>query len=429
MRSSVIASVVGKSTEMVTLALLAVVVPRVLGAEDYGAFAVPLTVVTLGSLALTLGGPTVMTRYVPAAAPDQRLAVAKAIGARLARGRAVQLGVVALVTAGLVMARPATFPPRTTSLVVIALALNVAATLALQVGLGMGRAGAWSARYPLHNAALVAMVLVLHGQGRIGGVVAILVAGAITAAFAFVVTVPLLRTPTPPVALPVGAVRFGAYQAVGAALVQTFHRGGVLAVAVLVGSRIESGHTALATGITLGITYAVLQTFTVSLPHVVETAPDGTPADPEAAEEVLRRLATGLVLVLVAATAVTAPLLDELVPRVFGTDYLGAVDAFGPALALVALAPVSSYLTQVASLRLRPDVPALAGAVGAGVFLVFAVVAVPAWEAAGATAAALAAGIASAGTALVALRGAVGARLAQLSFGGAALTLALAVWT
>jgi hypothetical protein len=56
-RGPIAASVAGKAVEMATLVLPATVVPRALGPSDYGRFAVALTIVTLGSLALTLGGP------------------------------------------------------------------------------------------------------------------------------------------------------------------------------------------------------------------------------------------------------------------------------------------------------------------------------------------------------------------------------------
>ena len=67
-------SMAGKAAELVTLLVLATVVPRVLGPSDYGRFALPLTVVTVGTLALTLGGPTTVARFVPVAPPEQRVA-------------------------------------------------------------------------------------------------------------------------------------------------------------------------------------------------------------------------------------------------------------------------------------------------------------------------------------------------------------------
>ena len=59
----------GKAAEAVTLVLLATVVPRLLGPADYGRLSVVLTLVAVGSVALTLGGATLLSRYVPAAPP------------------------------------------------------------------------------------------------------------------------------------------------------------------------------------------------------------------------------------------------------------------------------------------------------------------------------------------------------------------------
>ena len=75
-----------------------------------------------------------------------------------------------------------------------------------------------------------------------------------------------------------------------------------------------------------------------------EPAPDGTDV-PEAA---LRRLAGGLLAILVPGALIAALLLERLVPAVFGDGYEGAVDAFGPALALVVLAPLTSLAVQAA---------------------------------------------------------------------------------
>ncbi|MDZ7677903.1 MAG: hypothetical protein U5K29_05090 [Acidimicrobiales bacterium] len=425
MRASVAASMAGKAAEMVTLLVLAVVVPRVLGAQDFGAFSVPLTVVTLGSLALTLGGPTVMARYVPASSPEERVAVARAIGARLARGRALQVGFVGVVAVLLVAARPDTFPALETGFVVAALALNVVATLALQMGLGLGRTGAWSMRYPLQNVVLITAVLLLHPAGRVGSIGAILVAAGVAAVFAVFMVAPFLRAPAPQVPVPDGVIRFGVLHATGAALVQVSQRGGVLVVAVLTGSAAETGYVALATGIALGVTYAVLQAFTVSLPHLADASPDGAVIT-RAPEEILRRLGGGLLAVLIPATAAVALLLDELVPRVFGSDYLGSIDAFGPALALIVLAPLNAVAVQAGALRLRPEAAARAGGASAIVFAVVAVVAVPHWGAAGGTTAALAGAAATAVAGIVQLPGAFGSRLVVASFAGAGLVLALA---
>lgn len=427
-RLAVVTSLAGKAAELVTLLLLATVVPRALGPSAYGRFAVPLTVVTLGSLALTLGGHTVMARYVPAVAPEDRVALARRLGARLARGRGVQLLVLGAVWAVVVVGTPDRFPPVTSTMVYLALALSVGVTLALQITLGLGRAGPWSLRYPLQNAVLVIGVLVLHPwAGYEGSVLAILISVVAAAVFAAAAVLPILRLPVGPVALPEGAIRFGVLSAAGAALVQVAQRGSVLAVAVLAGSTRETGYAALATGIALGITYAVVQAYTVALPHLAAREA-GTVDGAAGGEAVLVRLTRLLALVTVAGAVPAALLLDDLVPVVFGTDYTGAVAAFGPALAVVVLAPVHALLLQGAALRLLPEASLAGGMALAAGFVVTAVLAVPVLGAAGGTLAVLVG--TGFGIAVLARRlpGAVPPSLLVASGAGAVLVAGLAAW-
>jgi len=426
-RRAVVTSLAGKAAELVTLLLLATVVPRALGPSAYGRFAVPLTVVTLGSLALTLGGHTVMARYVPAAAPADRVALARRLGARLAQGRGAQLLVLGVVWAVVVVATPDRFPPVTSTMVYLALALSVGVTLALQITLGLGRAGPWSLRYPLQNAVLVIGVLVLHPRaGYEGSVLAILISVVAAAVFAAAAVLPILRLPVSPVALPEGALRFGVLSATGAALVQVAQRGSVLAVAVLAGSARETGYAALATGIALGVTYAVLQAYTVALPHLA--ARSDHPEATVGGDAVLVRLTRLLLLATVAGAVPAALLLDDLVPVVFGADYAGAVAAFGPALAVVVLAPVHALLLQVAALRLLPEASLAGGIALAAAFVATAVVAVPALGAAGGTLAVLV----GTGFGIVVLArrlpAAVPPSLLAASAGGALLVAGLAAW-
>lgn len=419
LHASVAGSMAGKAAEMVTLGLLATLVPRALGPAAYGRFAVPLTIVTVGSLTLTLGGPTLMARFVPAAPAHERIGLARALGARLARGRAVQLGAITVGAAVAVLLAPERFPPLATALVLAALALNVAATLSLQVGLGLGRTGEWSIRYPAQNAVLIAAVLALHDVGGgAGALLALVMAAAVAAGIGAAVVAPVVTADATPVPIPPRALRFGALQAAGAALVQVTHRGPVLAVALLAGSSVESGYAALAVGIALGVTYAVLQAFTVSLPHV------GT-AGSDDGEAVLRRLAGGLLAAIAPAAALGVVLLDPLLPTVFSDGYEGAAAAFTPALALVVLAPLTSLLVQVSALRLRPEVALVSGLASAGVFLVVALAAVPAWGASGGTSAALAGTAAAAVLSLWRLPGAAGGRLVVGTAAGVAAVLVL----
>lgn len=422
MRASVLGSFAAKAVELVTMLLLATLVPRALGPDAYGRFAVPLTIVTLGSLAMSLGGPTLLARYVPAAPSHEQLGLARAIGARLARGRALQLAAVVAAATVASLVAPEQLPVMDTAIVVVALVLGVAASVALQVPLGLGRTAPWAVRYPIQNTVLIIAVLVLHRSTVVdGGRVAILLATVVTAGFAAAVLWPIVSVRAAPVPIPEGALRFGALHAAGAALLQVVHRGGVVLVAVVAGASTEAGHTALATGVGLGVTYAVLQAFTVSLPHL--TGPEAATGD---AERGLRRLATALLAVLLPTALALAVGLDRLVPTVFGDDYDEAVAAFGPVLAIVVLAPLGSLLVQAAAIRLRPEVALANGLTAAAAFVAVGVAAVPGWGAVGGTSAALAGIATGLVVSLRLLPGASSWRLTTGSLVGAVAVLAVA---
>jgi O-antigen/teichoic acid export membrane protein len=86
-RSAIPITLAGKGLEFLGQALLVVLIPRVLGPSSYGTFALALAIVSIGSLSLSLGGPTVMARFVPAASPGERAATARALAIRLGRWR------------------------------------------------------------------------------------------------------------------------------------------------------------------------------------------------------------------------------------------------------------------------------------------------------------------------------------------------------
>lgn len=431
---AVVGSLVAKAVEMVTLVLLATLVPRSLGPADFGSFSVLLTLVTLGSLALTLGGPTVMVRFVPAAPEAERIALARAIGARLARGRAVQVAAITIGVGALVAVDASRFPLVNATLLLAALAVNVATSLALQMTLGLGRTAAWSARFPLQNAVLIVGVLALTPQlGETGASVAILLSALSGAVLAAISIVPVLSGSHPRVDIPDGAIRFGALQATAAALTQFTQRGGVLIVALLAGSSVQTGFAALATGIALGVTYAILQTFTVAMPHLDHDderagrwAEGASIVGPHPGEAALQRLALLLVAFALPAALLGALLSGPLVPAVFGEEYAGAAVAFGPALALMVFAPLGALLVQASALRLRPDVAVRSAAATAAVFVSVALAAVPAWGAAGGLTAALAGSAVGCIAGMQALPRAVTPRLFVLTYVGAGAVVALA---
>ncbi|MFP5255476.1 MAG: hypothetical protein ACLGI8_06455 [Acidimicrobiia bacterium] len=424
LRASVLGSFGGKAAEMATLLALATLVPRALGPHAYGRFALPLTVVTLGSLALTLGGPAVLARFVPAAPAQQRPAVARALGWRLAKGRMAQLAGAGVLVVVVAASGRTTISGRDALLVSAALALNVAATLILQVGLGLGRTVPWTLRYPLQNAVLIAGVLALHRPaGPVGGLWALVLAGGVGVAYAAVSLRAELRSvlAAPSAELPSGALRFGVLSAGGAALTQVAQRGGVVAVALLGPGAVAVGHTSLALGIALGATYAVLQAFTVSLPHLAGSR------HAAAAEPALRRLAELLLAPLALGCTLAAVTIDRVVPLVFGDRFVDAADAFGPALVLVVLAPVSSLLVQAAALRLRPEAVLSMGLANLAGFAAAAVLAVPSAGAVGGTGAAAAGAALGVAVGLRLLPGAAGGRLVAATV-VAAVVLAGASW-
>lgn len=427
LRRAVAVSSVGKLAEFATLAALATVVPRSLGPTDYGRFALVLTLVTIGTLALTLGGPALVTRYVPAAAPERRAALARALVAHLARGRVRALAIAALVTAVLVVVLPARIPALESWSVLAGVVLGVASTLLLLIGLGLGLAGAWALQYPLQNTALVLGAVGLYRLWGVDGAVLAVPLSAVPAVvLGLVVARGALRNAGPPMALPDGARRFGALQALAAVLLQLVQRGGIVAVALLGTGPAATGFAALAVGMAIGATAAVLQTFTVAVPHL--HGPTGPVARSVVdAEAALRRLAWGLLPALVAGGVVGAALLDALVPVVFGEEYRDAAEVFVPAVAVVVLAPLGSLAVQASVLRLRPDVAVQAAAAGVVALVATALGAVPAWGATGGTAATLA-GLAVAGVLTMArLPGAISVRFAAASYGAAALVLLVGV--
>jgi O-antigen/teichoic acid export membrane protein len=441
LRRPVVAGVVGKAAEAVTLVLLATVVPRLLGPADYGRLSVVLTLVAVGSVALTLGGSTLLSRYVPAAPAQGRAALARALTLRLARNRIAPFALLATVAA--VLAAAGRVPPAAAAWVLLALALNVAATLALQADLGLGHAAAWSARYPVQNAVLIAAVVALYATAGVNGAIAgVAVAGGAGLALALAATASLWRaSPGEEVYLPTGAARFGLTAAATGALTQLLQRGGVLAAALLSTDE-ETGHAAVAIGVALAATYAVAQVFVVTLPALTarhaaadrEARRDIDGADrpatvrgasPSAAEPALRRLAGALLAVVLPAALLGVLAVDLVVPVVLGPAYADAAATFPPALAAVVLAPLIALTLQAAALRLRPGATLAAAAAGSVAFAVVAVPAVPAWGAVGAATAMLAGTAVTAGVGALAVPGCAGWRLPAASLAGA---VAVAGW-
>lgn len=415
-------SLVGKGCEALTLLALLLLVPRVLGAGDYGAFAVVLSLVALGSSALSLGGPTLATRFVPDVPVERRAAFARALLARLARVRFAQ--VVACAVAGGIAATtvPEHFPAVLVVLAVAALALDVAATLAFQIGLALGRTGRWSFRFPLQNSVLVASAVALHGAfGRTGAIAAIPLASASALLLGAIGLPRLLERGGERAVVPPDVIRFGVLQALAGFCQQFVHRGPVLAVLLLTFSAVETGYTALAAGIALAGTFALWQPFVVTLPEVVGRYRD----DAAEIEAAARRLGWRLEAVAIPLALASALALPPLLPILVGGEYSGGAAALAPALATLPLGVLAALTAQIAALRVAARERLGTLAAGALAFALAALVLVPGWGSTGGTLAMLI------GTAVVVvstpllLPGTLGRGLPAVALAGSALVAAI----
>jgi O-antigen/teichoic acid export membrane protein len=423
-RSTVGVALVGKAAELTTLALLITIVPRHLGPGAYGDFALALAIVTIGSLTLSLGGPEVMSRFVPATRAEERAAVARALAGRLAVSRAVLVLGAAVVGAVLAAVAPDRFPPLLTLLVLLALVLDGAATLSFQIALGLGRVGVWSCRYPVQNAVtIIAVVVLFQLGGTTAAIGALAIASGVALAIGTVaVAAPIWRAKRG-VRRPEGAIRFGAVQAMSGLLNQFVHRGGVVAIAVLGGTSVQQGYAAVAIGVGLAVTYVVWQAFIVQLPSLAER----WDADPEGVETHVRRLAWNTLAVLVPLAVAAELALGSVLPVALGDSFKGADNAFGPALALLPLAPLTAVASQASSLRLRPLARVWTTLAGAVTFAAIASAAVPAWGATGATAALLGGTVATVLASAFAFPRLATPQLVAASLAGSAVVLAIAV--
>jgi len=380
-----VASVAGKVAEMITLLLLVSVVPRSLGPENYGVFALALAIVTIGSSSFALGGPSLMGRFIPAAVAEERAALARALALRAIRWRVLQMLVLAVAATILAFAQPLRFPALESALVVFAVGCDVAATLAFQIGLGFGRTGAWSFRYPAQNSVLIVSAVILgRTAGATGAVAAVAIASGAALALGLFGLGPLRGAPR--ATLPPGVTRFALLNGASGLLIQLVHRGGVVAVKLLTGSTVQAGFAALAGGVGLAATYLVWQNFTVELPRLSALAA----LDPEGVNAATRRLARNTALLLVPAALAAVFVVEHGIPLVAGDRFRGALSAFGPALALLPLAPLTALGNQASALRLRPEERFKSTVVGAVTFVAVAAALVPTHGALGATSALLA---------------------------------------
>lgn len=375
---------VGKALELASLVLLLTLVPRSLGPDDYGFFAVVTSLVALGSISLALGGPVLMARFVPSVPAEKRLALGRALAARTAIWRGAALAVAAVAVIGVAGTRGDLVPLVPAVLVLVALAVDVAATVLFQLALALQRVAAWTARYPLQNLVLVVGTIVLGTTiGRVG----ILLAVVLSTAAALVLAVAITRH-TGPVStwegpLPEGVGRFSLLQGAGSAAQILGQRAGILAVAAVGAASTETGYAGLAIGIALALIATGMHPFVAELPRLVERSA----VEPSEVDQTVDRLGW-IVLAILGAGAVVAALLSEPILRLAaGDEYLGASDALVVALAAVPFAAPLGMLSVTTAIRLRPGVRLISFGVGLVTTSVVALLAVPGHGAVGGAAA------------------------------------------
>ena len=84
-RRAIAGTALGKALEALTLAGLVLLVPRALGAADYGGFAVALAIATGISTATGIGGPALFARVLGPLDSTHRHDVARALAGRISR--------------------------------------------------------------------------------------------------------------------------------------------------------------------------------------------------------------------------------------------------------------------------------------------------------------------------------------------------------
>ena len=400
-RKALAASVAGKGVEALTLAALVLLVPRALGPADYGAFAVALAISTGIATATGIGGPALFARVLAPLDGVRRHDVARALAVRVGQTRALLLAGLGLVAGGAAMLAPGDVSALQVSLVATAAVLGTAATLLSQLALGLERTVAWSLRYPLENGVIVAAALALYPSAGLDGALAAIALGAGAALALGVANAgPALRGARGDAALAPGTLRFARLQASGGALTQVVHRGAAPVCALAGAGAVTTGHAAIAAGVALALTYAVLQTMLVVLPGAARAHV----RDPLGAEAALRRTALLCAAAVVPVCAVVALAAEPLLVTALGEEFRGAAQALRIALAAAALAPLWALATQLAVVRERPDAVLTGAVAGAATFVLVALLTAPGSQASAAAGAMLAGVAATAGATFAALR-------------------------
>ena len=320
--------------------------PRLLGADDFGSFAVVQGFVALGSTVAAVGGPTLMSRFVAATPEPGRRSIARALLMDGLGWRIAALAVGVTIAAAIAALYPDEVPPVSVACGATALALTAAGSWASFVALGLGRVAVWSYRYAVQNAATAAVAVGGYAVLGVDGALIGLAAGAaVGLAWASRGLGQVLRAPR--VAAPEGARRFAALLAVSGVAGQVAFRLPVPLVALGAGT-VAAGNAAIGLGIALAAIFTVNHPFAVAMPAALARGEDVRRAEASLLQLGVRTLAVAGAAALIGAAA-GPPLLRTML----GEEFRPAADALGLALAAVPLAAVTAVLGQIAVLRLR----------------------------------------------------------------------------
>jgi PST family polysaccharide transporter len=421
-RSPRSAALGGKALEIGTQVLLITFLPRLLGPAEFGRLTVALAVVTVAAVAISLGAPGSFARFVPTESAHRRSGLAWSMTRRLVPLRAVQLLIAALIGVALVYSLPGRVAAEDVTLVLVALAAEVAAILAAQMALGLGATWIWSFRIAARNAALLVSVPVLLLAFESLDLVWTVALGSFAGLlFAASRVAPLVRSAERGVPVPEGAMRFGRVSGTALLVGQLTYRGPVFAASAGGLAPEAVGFAGLAASIAMAVIYAVRELFTVSIPELVECWERA----PDEADRRLRRLGQHTQWILIGAAGVGVVVLARLLPMVVGTAFLPATGPLALVLATLPLVPLAAIAAPASSLRLRPGLPLVIDGVALLVFIAAVTLLMPRWGATGTLAALLAAVATSAILAARAVPGVVTLRLLATGLLGSSMVLAL----
>lgn len=347
-------SIVGLNKVAQTIGSVAfvLIIPRMLGADQFGQFAFITSLFIISTKAGDLGLEDVLVRFIPEqVAGDEtesiRYLVGRLLAFRLVIGAAtgVLAGIWALNVTDWMSPAQAVFVGLTIWLYIIAL-------LPYEVLLGLGRVGRWSINTSWRQFALIAAIGLLYGVWKLGfdGVVLALLASQL-----FFVALGLwwmraylsrryLRLDWGAVRpyLMAGLVFFAAN-----VLLALVHRGGALAIEVLIHDPAQIGFFELGNSLYLMLFLAISQAMMALLPLASRLHVTGGEAEVGRWFALLQRFGVVLAMVIVGGVWGMAPL---LVPPVFGEAYRPVIDTLRigmPALALMMLGYPAGMLAVV----------------------------------------------------------------------------------